>query len=115
MKVAILTGYDPQRRALLDFVNRNEAELSSLDVHVANVDAYQGQEADVAIFNVTRSNETGQLGFLQHEARINVALSRAATAWSSLETPHSLGRARQSGIPYGRSWTISSATPTGAA
>lgn len=77
MKVAILTGYDPQRRALLDFVNRNEAELSSLDVHVANVDAYQGQEADVAIFNVTRSNETGQLGFLQHEARINVALSRA--------------------------------------
>lgn len=77
LKVAILTGYDPQRRALLDFVNRHETELSSLDLHVANVDAYQGQEADVAIFNVTRSNVTGQLGFLQHEARINVALSRA--------------------------------------
>lgn len=76
MKVAILAGYDPQRRALLEYVNRHESELSSLDLHVANVDAYQGQEADVAIFNVTRSNESGQLGFLQHEARINVALSR---------------------------------------
>ncbi|XBB66366.1 AAA domain-containing protein [Nocardioides sp. WV_118_6] len=77
LKVAILTGYDPQRRALLDFVNRHEMELPGLDLHVANVDAYQGQEADVAIFNVTRSNATGQLGFLQHEERINVALSRA--------------------------------------
>ena len=77
LKVAILAGYDPQRRALLDFVNRHEAELSSLDLHVANVDAFQGQEADVAIFNVTRCNDSGQLGFLQQEARINVALSRA--------------------------------------
>lgn len=77
LKVAILAGYDPQRRALLDFVNRHEAELSSLDLHVANVDAFQGQEADVAIFNVTRCNDSGHLGFLQQEARINVALSRA--------------------------------------
>jgi hypothetical protein len=77
LKVAILAGYDPQRRALLDFVIRHEADLSNLDLHVANVDAYQGQEADVAIFNVTRSNDAGQLGFLQHPERINVALSRA--------------------------------------
>ena len=40
------------------------------------MDAFQGREADVAVYSVTRSNPAGKLGFLREEERLNVALSR---------------------------------------
>jgi superfamily I DNA and/or RNA helicase len=45
------------------------------DIFVNVVDAFQGREADFAIFSVTRSDSRG-LGFLREMERINVALSR---------------------------------------
>lgn len=50
-----------------------------LDVEVQSVDAVQGREADLAIFSITRSNRSNDLGFLAqpYRRRINVALSRA--------------------------------------
>ena len=80
LRVALLTGYDPQRRELVGMVASNEPSLANLEIHVANVDAYQGQEADVAVFCVTRSNDRGDLGFLRQAQRVNVALSRARDA-----------------------------------
>lgn len=77
LDVAVLTGYDAQRRELLDALAPNELSRTSLHVRVATVDAYQGQEADVVIFSVTRSNNENELGFLRSEERVNVALSRA--------------------------------------
>lgn len=77
LDVAVLTGYDAQRREVLDVITPRELERTSLHVRVATVDAYQGQEADIAIFCVTRSNTNGDLGFLRSEERVNVALSRA--------------------------------------
>lgn len=80
LSVALLTGYEAQRRELVDMFNRHESEFGQLEIHIANVDAYQGQEADVAVFCTTRSNEEGELGFLRQEQRVNVALSRARDA-----------------------------------
>ncbi|MDV7353475.1 AAA domain-containing protein [Rhodococcus oxybenzonivorans] len=77
ISVAILTGYEAQRRELSDLLAADSTNLPNLLIRVANVDAYQGQEADVAIFSVTRSNSSRSLGFLTSENRINVALSRA--------------------------------------
>jgi len=77
LTVAVLTAYEAQRRELADVLAAGELERSALTVRVANVDAYQGQEADVALFSVTRSNDAGDLGFLRNQNRINVALSRA--------------------------------------
>jgi superfamily I DNA and/or RNA helicase len=48
----------------------------NLAVEVNSVDAAQGREADVVVFSVTRSNPLGRFGFLNQEARANVALSR---------------------------------------
>ena len=45
------------------------------EVFVNVVDAFQGREADVLVFSVTRSEVKG-LGFLKEMERINVALSR---------------------------------------
>jgi len=52
-------------------------ELEKLAVEVNTVDAVQGREASIVIFSVTRSNATGDIGFLGVESRANVALSRA--------------------------------------
>jgi serine/threonine protein kinase len=72
--VVVLTGYAAQvteiRRQLA------ASTIPNLDVAVATVDAFQGREADVAVFSLTRSNELGQVGFLRSPARTNVALSR---------------------------------------
>jgi superfamily I DNA and/or RNA helicase len=77
LSVVVLTAYEAQRRELTDVIVPGELNRPALTVRVANVDAYQGQEADVAVFSVTRSNDEGNLGFLRSENRINVALSRA--------------------------------------
>lgn len=40
-------------------------------------DNYQGEEADIVIVSLTRSNENGDIGFLAARERLNVLLSRA--------------------------------------
>jgi len=41
------------------------------------VDNYQGEESDIILLSLVRSNEEGTIGFLKSENRICVALSRA--------------------------------------
>jgi hypothetical protein len=75
--VAVLTGYSSQRLDLERAVQAQAASWSSVfKVDVNTVDAFQGREADVALYSVTRSNEAGVIGFLREMERINVALSR---------------------------------------
>ncbi len=74
--VALLTGYDPQRQRLQNaYQTRANRWKSYSDVFVNVVDAFQGREADIVVFSVTRSEVKG-LGFLREMERINVALSR---------------------------------------
>ena len=44
---------------------------------VNTVDGFQGQERDVIIISLVRSNEEGQIGFLRDLRRMNVAITRA--------------------------------------
>lgn len=46
-------------------------------ISVNTVDAFQGQERDVIIMSLTRSNSEGIIGFLADERRLNVAMTRA--------------------------------------
>ncbi|GBL47676.1 superfamily I DNA/RNA helicase [Sulfuriferula multivorans] len=74
--VAVLAGYGEQRSRLHAAIQNKRHEWSSFsDIYVNVVDAFQGREADILIFSVTRSDVRG-LGFLREMERINVALSR---------------------------------------
>jgi superfamily I DNA and/or RNA helicase len=42
-----------------------------------DVDAFQGRQADVVLYSMTRSNPRREVGFLRERPRLNVALSRA--------------------------------------
>jgi hypothetical protein len=75
-KVAVLTGYSAQRMELKRLFAPELQGWSALEVDCNTVDAFQGREADVAVYSVTRSNRFGKLGFLSEEERLNVALSR---------------------------------------
>ena len=46
-------------------------------VRVATIDNYQGEEADIVIASLVRSNPEHVIGFLKEPERINVLLSRA--------------------------------------
>lgn len=46
-------------------------------VRVATIDNYQGEEADIPIISLVRSNAENSIGFLQEPERVNVMLSRA--------------------------------------
>ena len=41
------------------------------------VDGFQGQERDVILISLVRSNDDGQIGFLRDLRRMNVAITRA--------------------------------------
>lgn len=76
-KITILAAYAAQIRMILK--HRKEGyTLRSLDrVLVTTIDNYQGEENDIVILSLVRSNKIRSCGFLSTPNRVNVALSRA--------------------------------------
>lgn len=79
-KVAVLTGYSAQLKQLNRMKNSHNNEFDFLDIECNTVDAFQGREADITIYSITRSNDKGKAGFLKDERRLNVAFSRSQLA-----------------------------------
>ena len=69
LEVAIITPYKAQAKRLRETCSLNK------NVKIDTVDGFQGKEADIVIFSMTRT--TGSYRFLADERRLNVALSRA--------------------------------------
>ncbi|MGZ5282080.1 MAG: AAA domain-containing protein [Bacteroidia bacterium] len=46
-------------------------------IDINTIDSFQGQERDVIYISLVRSNEKGEIGFLNDHRRMNVALTRA--------------------------------------
>jgi superfamily I DNA and/or RNA helicase len=46
-------------------------------ISVNTVDGFQGQERDIIVISMVRSNDEGQIGFLRDLRRMNVAITRA--------------------------------------
>ncbi|XP_053354042.1 NFX1-type zinc finger-containing protein 1 [Clarias gariepinus] len=72
-QITILTTYTGQLYCLRKLMP--SAEFSGVKVHV--VDKYQGEENDIVILSLVRSNQEGNVGFLKIPNRVCVALSRA--------------------------------------
>lgn len=66
--VGIITPYRGQLHEILN-------QLPEADCNT--VDSFQGQERDVIIISLVRSNENGDIGFLSDYRRMNVAMTRA--------------------------------------
>lgn len=77
-EVAIIAGYRAQRDLLISIYESQYLDrLKHMKVEINTVDAFQGRETDIVFYSVVRSNDEGELGFLQDVRRLNVAFSRA--------------------------------------
>jgi len=52
-------------------------EQFDIGENVKSIDSWQGRETEVMIMSAVRSNTKGNVGFIDNERRINVALTRA--------------------------------------
>ncbi len=52
-------------------------EILSHDIRVSTIDSFQGQEKEVIILSLVRSNDDSEIGFLKDYRRMNVAVTRA--------------------------------------
>jgi ATP-dependent RNA/DNA helicase IGHMBP2 len=68
--IGILTPYVAQVRLLKSLANDRAVEIGS-------VDGFQGREKEAIIVSLVRSNEQGEVGFLNDIRRMNVAMTRA--------------------------------------
>ena len=72
-KITVLTAYTGQ----LIQLKKEMPKDFFRGVRVCAVDNFQGEENDIILLSLVRSNEEGKIGFLQTENRVCVALSRA--------------------------------------
>lgn len=72
-QITILTTYTGQLFCLRQLMPAKE--FAGVKVHV--VDKYQGEENDIVLLSLVRSNSHGKVGFLSIPNRVCVALSRA--------------------------------------
>jgi serine/threonine protein kinase len=75
--VLVIAPYAAQVHQLHSRIATETSELLHLSIEVNTVDAVQGRQAQLVVFSVTRSNRARNFGFLNVDARANVALSRA--------------------------------------
>eukprot|EP00029_Vermamoeba_vermiformis_P008219 TRINITY_DN3782_c0_g1_i1.p1 TRINITY_DN3782_c0_g1~~TRINITY_DN3782_c0_g1_i1.p1 ORF type:complete len:1656 (-),score=450.40 TRINITY_DN3782_c0_g1_i1:84-5051(-) len=72
-QITVLTAYSGQVKLL-----RNEFRVLGINsIYITSVDNFQGEENDIIILSLVRSNSKGVIGFLNTSNRICVALSRA--------------------------------------
>ncbi|KAK3293760.1 P-loop containing nucleoside triphosphate hydrolase protein [Chaetomium fimeti] len=99
-KIVILTPYLGQLRVLRDLLAKNQhdpalsemdkneliraglmteaaAKLDKKPLRISTIDNYQGEESDIIIASLTRSNGSGDIGFMFAPERLNVLITRA--------------------------------------
>lgn len=75
-EIAILSPYREQ----VEFIEeelKEDPKYQDLPITVHTIDGFQGQEIDVVILSLVRSNGQTEIGFLKDYRRMNVAMTRA--------------------------------------
>lgn len=75
-EITVLTFYNGQRKLIMRKL-REHQDLRGMRFKVVTVDSYQGEENEVILLSLVRSNIRGNIGFLEVENRVCVALSRS--------------------------------------
>ena len=78
LDVGIISPYRVQVQYLRRLLKKKEwARPFRHLISVNTVDGFQGQERDIILISLVRSNDEGQIGFLRDLRRMNVAITRA--------------------------------------
>lgn len=74
--IGIISPYAEQVRHIRRQIS-SATTIKHLDIEVDSIDGFQGQEKDIIYISLVRSNDTGKIGFLADQRRLNVAITRA--------------------------------------
>lgn len=78
LKIGVIAPYKAQSELLKTKLPDLGLPIEVLkNITINSVDAFQGQERDIMMISLTRSNAEGIIGFLSNERRMNVAMTRA--------------------------------------
>ena len=93
LDVGIISPYRAQVQYLRRLLKKREyfKPFRSL-IAVNTVDGFQGQERDIIVISLVRSNDEGQIGFLRDLRRMNVAITRARMKLIILGDVKTMGR-----------------------
>ena len=72
--------FDPLRTAFISpYAGQVAAakEILPKQMRISTIDSFQGQEKEIIILSLVRSNDDGEIGFLKDYRRMNVAITRA--------------------------------------
>jgi ATP-dependent RNA/DNA helicase IGHMBP2 len=79
--IGLIAPYGAQvrliRSLIFDSYDFPNLKALSEQITIDTVDGFQGQERDLMLISLTRSNDKGEIGFLSETRRMNVALTRA--------------------------------------
>jgi superfamily I DNA and/or RNA helicase len=76
--IGVVSPYREQIRLLKEQLTHTPAlQVYSDYISVNTIDSFQGQERDIVLISLTRSNAEGAIGFLADIRRMNVAMTRA--------------------------------------
>ncbi|KAG1720035.1 P-loop containing nucleoside triphosphate hydrolase protein, partial [Suillus occidentalis] len=122
-KLVVLTPYLGQLSKLRDVLKRdNDPVLNDLDSHdliraglmspadktskkrirLATIDNYQGEESDIVITSLTRSNKSNDIGFMNSPERLNVLISRARNGFIMIGNSQTFINARRGKELWGK-------------
>ncbi|HEY9551365.1 MAG TPA: AAA domain-containing protein [Prevotella sp.] len=89
--VGIISPYRAQVQYLRQLIRQREFfKPYRRLISVNTVDGFQGQERDIILISLVRSNEKGDIGFLRDLRRMNVAITRARMKLLILGDAHTL-------------------------
>ena len=74
--VALISPYREQVLHMKQEVEEDE-RLADIPLTINSIDGFQGQEREVVYISLVRSNDKGEIGFLNDYRRMNVAMTRA--------------------------------------
>ena len=78
IKMYLNNGINPKNIGVISpYANQVRTINKKTNVDVKSVDGFQGGEKDIIIISLVRSNNEGNIGFLDDLRRLNVSLTRA--------------------------------------
>lgn len=98
-----LDTFDLVRAGVMQSVTPNANQRK---IRLATIDNYQGEESDIVITSLTRSNSVHDIGFMSQPERLNVLLSRARNALILIGNPETFLKARKGKSNWNKLWTL---------
>ncbi|GAW25044.1 putative NFX1-type zinc finger-containing protein 1 [Rosellinia necatrix] len=76
----VLSDFDSHDLVEAGILPAASADVNKKPIRLSTIDNYQGEERDIVIASLTRSNDDGEIGFMAAPERLNVLVSRAKNA-----------------------------------